>query len=429
MPSISFEYSLEFAQKMDGADPLRKFKDFFFIPEIAGRPAIYFCGNSLGLQPKFAQAYLQEELDSWATRGVEGHFEGPNPWLYARKKSKSGLAKLLGAKESEVVAMNNLTSNLHLLLVSFYRPSKTKFKILTEAGAFPSDQYVLESQARFHGFDPDEAVLEISPRENEHTLRTEDILEQIALNNGQLALVILSGIQYYTGQQFDMKAISAAAQQYNIPVGFDLAHAIGNVPLDLHDWNVDFATWCSYKYINAGPGNVSGIFVHEKYNISDQIPRFAGWWGHDEEERFLMKKGFKPMSGADGWLLSNDNVLGLAVLQASLEIFDKTSIWELRKKSELLTGYLEFLIHQINDKTRLIEIITPSEPTQRGCQLSLLIHKEGKAVFDHLTKAGVVVDWRNPNVIRLAPVPLYNSFEDVYHFAQVLETSVREIDY
>jgi kynureninase len=324
--------------------------------------------------------------------------------------------------------MNNLTSNLHLLLVSFYRPTKTKFKILTEAGAFPSDQYALESQARFHGFDPDDAVLEVSPRENEHTLRTEDIIEQIALNNSQLALVILSGIQYYTGQQFDMKAISAAAQQYNIPVGFDLAHAVGNVPLDLHDWNVDFATWCSYKYLNAGPGNVSGIFVHEKHANSYHIPRFAGWWGHDEKERFLMKKGFKPMAGADGWLLSNDNVLGLAALQASLDIFDKTSIWELRKKSELLTGYLEFLLRHINDKTPLIEILTPSEPTQRGCQLSLLIHKEGKAIFDRLTKAGVVADWRNPDVIRLAPVPLYNSFEYVYKFARIFETSMREID-
>jgi kynureninase len=429
MPAISFDYSSEFAQKMDRADPLGNFRDLFFIPEFDGSPSIYFCGNSLGLQPKSVQTYIQEELGSWATRGVEGHFEGPNPWLYARKRSKPALARLLGALESEVVAMNNLTSNLHLLLVSFYRPTKTKFKILTEAGAFPSDQYALESQARFHGFDPDEAVLEISPRENEHTLRTEDIIEQIALNNSQLALVILSGIQYYTGQQFDMKAISAAAQQYNIPVGFDLAHAIGNVPLDLHDWNIDFATWCSYKYLNAGPGNVSGIFVHEKHANSDHIPRFAGWWGHDEKERFLMKKGFKPMAGADGWLLSNDNVLGLAALQASLDIFDQTSIWELRKKSELLTGYLEFLVHQINDKTRLLEILTPSKPTERGCQLSLLIYKEGKAMFDRLTRAGVVADWRNPNVIRLAPVPLYNSFEDVYKFARVFETSVRQIDY
>lgn len=429
MPAISFEYSLEFAQKMDKADPLRKFREFFFIPEIGGKPAIYFCGNSLGLQPKSVQAYLKEELESWATRGVEGHFEGENPWLYARKRSKSALAKLLGAEDSEVVAMNNLSSNLHLLLVSFYRPSKTKFKILTEAGAFPSDQYILESQARFHGFNPEEAILEISHRETEHFLRTEDILDQLAAHKGEIALVMLSGVQYYTGQCFDMKAISEAAHQHGIPVGFDLAHAIGNVPLELHDWNVDFATWCSYKYLNAGPGNVSGIFVHQKHGNSDQIPRFAGWWGHDEKERFLMKKGFKPMSGADGWLLSNDNVLGLATLQASLDIFDKTSILELKRKSELLTGYLEFLICKISDKTHLLEIITPSQPIQRGCQISLLFHKCGKEVFDSLSAGGVISDWRNPNVIRLAPVPLYNSFEDVYNFALIFETSIRKIDY
>ncbi|HSI75229.1 MAG TPA: kynureninase [Lunatimonas sp.] len=426
MPANFFEYSLEFAQKMDRADPLGKFKENFFIPEINGKPTVYFCGNSLGLQPKTVQTYIQEELDSWASRGVEGHFVGGNPWLYARKKSKHALAKLLGANESEVVAMNSLSSNLHLLLVSFYRPSKTKFKILTEAGAFPSDQYVLESQARFHGFNPEEAILEISPRENEHTLRTQDILEQLTLHQSEIALVMLSGIQYYTGQLFDIKAISSAAHQFDIPVGFDLAHAIGNVPLELHDWNVDFATWCSYKYLNAGPGNVSGIFVHEKHGNSSQIPRFAGWWGHDEGERFLMKKGFKPMSGADGWLLSNDNVLGLAALQASLDIFNKTSVLELRKKSELLTGYLEFLIYQISNTTHLLEIITPSESNKRGCQLSLLIHKGGKEIFDSMASAGVVADWRNPNVIRLAPVPLYNSFEDVYNFAKVFETSVRK---
>lgn len=429
MPTISFDTSLEFAQKMDRNDPLSAFKQNFHIPQIKGKPATYFCGNSLGLQPQSVKAYLQEELNSWALRGVDGHFEGDNPWFYARKRSKPMLAKLLGVNSSEVVAMNNLSTNLHLLLVSFYRPSKSKFKILTEAGAFPSDQYILESQARFHGFDPDEAILEISPRENEHTLRTEDILEKISLHESEIALIMFSGIQYYTGQLFEMQAISAAANQFGIPVGFDLAHAIGNVPMSLHDWNVDFATWCSYKYLNAGPGNVSGIFVHDKHGKRTNIPRFAGWWGHDEEARFLMKKGFKPMAGADGWLLSNDNILGLAALQASLDIFNETSILELRKKSELLTGYLEFLLSHRNDKTRLVEIITPSKPSQRGCQLSLLIHKDGKAVFDRLTNAGIVADWRNPNVIRLAPVPLYNSFEDVYNFMRYFETSVPEIDY
>jgi kynureninase len=429
MPTITFEHSLEFATKMDQDDPLSRFKENFFFPEIKGKPAIYFCGNSLGLQPKSAREYIQEDLDSWAKRAVDGHFEGESPWVFARRRSKPILAKLLGAGESEVVAMNNLSTNLHLLLVSFYRPTKSKFKILTEAGAFPSDQYILESQARFHGFDPDIAILEMVPRENEHALRTEDIITQIYLQESEIALVMLSGVQYYTGQLFDMQAISAAARKFGIPVGFDLAHAIGNVPMNLHDWNVDFATWCSYKYLNAGPGNVSGIFVHERHGKSVNLPRFAGWWGHDENERFLMKKGFKPMTGADGWLLSNDNILGLAALQASLDIFDETTILELRKKSELLTGYLEFLIRNINGKTHLLEIITPSEPAQRGCQLSLHVRRGGKELFDSLVDAGVIADWRNPNVIRLAPVPLYNSFEDVYHFSRILETSVQKFDY
>jgi kynureninase len=322
--------------------------------------------------------------------------------------------------------MNTLTVNLHLLLVSFYRPKGKKFKILTEAGAFPSDQYVLESQVKYHGLDPDEAIIEVKARPGEHVLRTEDILKKIRHYKDDLALIMFSGVQYYTGQLFDMEAISKEAGLYDITVGFDLAHAIGNVLLHLHDWEVDFATWCSYKYLNSGPGNVSGIFVHQKHENEKQLPRFAGWWGHREEERFTMKKGFKPMSGADGWLLSNDNILGLAAHQASLDIFALAGIENLRNKSELLTAYLQFIIFETISDPELLEIITPTKPSERGCQLSLLLHKKGKSVFDSWIDKGLVADWRNPNVIRLAPSPLYNSFQDVFDFGQILENSLND---
>ncbi|MFC4870368.1 kynureninase [Negadavirga shengliensis] len=411
---------------MDNEDPLRKFKERFHIPEVNGQPAIYFCGNSLGLQPKTAAAFLESEMRSWAEKGVEGHFMGENPWLYARKRSKPLLAGLLGAKELETVAMNSLSTNLHLLLVSFYQPKGKKTKILTEPGAFPSDRYILESQSRFHGLQPKDTIIQVQPRKGEHILRTEDVLRSLRLHADELALVMMSGVQYYTGQWFDMRAITEAAAEKGIPVGFDLAHAIGNVPLQLHDWGVDFATWCSYKYLNSGPGNISGIFVHERHAHRSDLPRFAGWWGHNEETRFLMDKDFEAMPGADGWLLSNDHVLGLAVHQASLEIFEEAGLENLRKKSELLTGYLEFLIRKISGDGGILEIITPSLPKERGCQISLLIHKGGKAVFDALYRQGIIGDWRNPNVIRLAPVPLYNSFTDIYKFAGILEISLRE---
>ncbi|MEX0883785.1 MAG: kynureninase [Cyclobacteriaceae bacterium] len=323
---------------------------------------------------------------------------------------------------------DSLSVNLHLLLVSFYRPKGKKFKILTEAGAFPSDQYILESQVKYHGFLPDEAILEMVPQPGEHLLRTADMLEKIRNHKDELALVMMSGVQYYTGQFFDLEAISREASMHGIKVGFDLAHAIGNVPLSLHEWGVDFATWCSYKYLNSGPGNVSGIFVHQKHAENFALPRFAGWWGHREEERFLMEKGFKPMPGADGWLLSNDNVLGLAAHQASLEIFAEAGMGNLRKKSELLTGYLEFIIRTIGGESGQFEIITPSKSESRGNQVSLFIHRGGKAVFDEWAKEGVVGDWRNPNVIRLAPVPLYNSFREVFEFGQIMKTSLRKFD-
>lgn len=424
---MDYQFSETFAREMDETDPLKTYKSKFFIPKANGKEVIYFCGNSLGLQPKTVKDFVQKELDRWAEKGVEGHFEGDNPWIDARLPSKPILASLVGGKNHEVVAMNSLTGNLHLLMVSFYQPTKTKFKILTESEAFPSDRYMMESQVRFHGFDPQEAIVEIYPREGEHTLRTEDILSKIREYKDELALVLMSGVQYYTGQFFDLEAITAASRKSCIHVGFDLAHAVGNVPLKLHDWGVDFAAWCSYKYLNSGPGNIAGIFIHEKHASNVELPRFAGWWGHEEKERFRMERNFKPMYGADGWQVSNNNVLALAAHYASLEIFQEAGMENLRKKSELLTGYLEFLVDHVSEASNGLEIISPANPQERGCQLSLLLHKEGKRVFDKLNSQGLIGDWRNPNVMRLSPVPLYNSFEEVYHAAKILSNSLKTV--
>ena len=411
---------------MDESDPLRSYRSKFHFPQVNGMEAIYFCGNSLGLQPKSTQHYLQKELDNWANLAVDGHFFGEDAWYHVRKKSKPALAEIVGAHEHEVVAMNNLSSNLHFLMVSFYRPTQKRFKIITEAGAFPSDMYMLETQAKFHGFDPATAIVEVGPRHGGHTIRTEDILQAIEENKEDLALVMMAGLQYYTGQVFDMEAISNAGHAAGVPVGFDLAHAAGNIPLHLHDWGVDFAAWCSYKYLNSGPGNVSGIFVHERHADNPDLPRFGGWWGHDESIRFKMEKGFEPMHGADGWQLANSNALDLAAHQASLDIFAEVGMSNLRQKSELLTGYLEFLIQTISGESGVVEIITPNNPKERGCQLSLLVRKGGKSVFDDLYENGIVGDWRHPNVIRVAPTPLYNSFLDVFRFAKILEHSLRK---
>jgi kynureninase len=426
MEKTAFKYSEDFAKEMDQNDPMKTFRDRFFFPKVNGKQAIYFCGNSLGLQPKSVQAYIQKELDNWANLAVDGHFHGEDAWYHIRKKSKPALAAIVGAHEHEVVAMNNLSSNLHFLMVSFYQPSKERFKIITEAGAFPSDMYMLETQVKFHGLNPEDAIIEVGPREGEHTIRNEDILSAIEENKDQLALVMMAGLQYYTGQVFDMEVITKAGHEAGANVGFDLAHAAGNAPLKLHDWGVDFATWCSYKYMNSGPGNISGVFVHERHAESPDLPRFAGWWGHDEGERFKMEKGFKPMFGADGWQLANSNVLALAAHQASLDIFEEAGIQNLRAKSELLTGYLEFLIGQISGESGVLEIITPKNAAERGCQLSLLVHKGGKAVFDALYEESIVGDWRHPNVIRIAPTPLYNSYLDVYQFACILEQSLHK---
>ncbi len=422
--------SLEYAQSLDAKDSLKSFREEFYIPKHKGEDTLYFTGNSLGLQPKETAKYINEELELWKNRGVEGHFEGERPWFHYHKFAKESLAKIVGAKPEEVVPMNSLTTNLHLLMVSFYRPTKTRFKIITEAGAFPSDQYALESQVKFHGFTPEEAIIEIAPREGETTIRTEDIIASIVANGPELALVMFSGVQYFTGQLFDIETITKAGHAAGAIVGFDLAHAVGNAPLQLHKHQVDFAVWCHYKYLNAGPGSVGGAFVHSKHANNPDLPRFAGWWGHNEKERFLMKKGFKPMEGVDGWQLSNANVLSTAALLASLSVIDKAGFENMRNKSVQLTGFLAFLLNDLFLKEE-INILTPSDSNQRGAQLSILLKNNGKEVFDALVVQGVVADWREPNlsagkagVIRVAPTPLYNRFEEVFRFVQLLRKAI-----
>ena len=429
---MNYKNTLDFARDQDKKDPLKATREQFYIPKISGKDALYFTGNSLGLQPKITKTYVEDELTAWQELGVEGHFEGKRPWFHYHKYSKEVMSSIVGAQPSEVVAMNSLTTNLHLLMVSFYRPSGKRYKIITEAGAFPSDQYALESQVRLNGFEPNDAIVEIAPRPGEATLRTEDIIEAIAYHGNSVALVMMSGVQYYTGQFFNIKTITEAGHQAGAIVGFDLAHAAGNVLLNLHNDEVDFAVWCTYKYMNAGPGSIAGAFVHEKHGNNRNLPRFAGWWGHNEEERFQMKKGFNPMPGADGWQLSNVNVLTSAALLAALDVFASVGMNALREKSLSLTGYFEFLINELNQKSDIaIRIITPAEPEQRGCQLSLVLAEDGRHIFDTLTKAGVIVDWREPNldegqegIIRAAPTPLYNTFTDVFRLVETLEQAI-----
>jgi kynureninase len=418
---MKFEASFSFAKSLDQQDALKKFRDEFHIPKKEGKELIYLCGNSLGLQPKQTENFVKEELEDWQNLGVEGHVHGRRPWMYYQKFSKKMLAQLCGAKESEVVSMNNLTSNLHFLMVSFYRPDGIRNKIIAEAGAFSSDQYAIESQLKFHGIDPAEALIELSPKKGEHTLRTEDIINTINTYKDELALVLIGGVQYYSGQLFDIKKITKATHDVGAYAAFDLAHAVGNVPLNLHDDEVDFAVWCSYKYLNAGPGANAGAFVHDRHHQIKNLPRFAGWWGHKEEERFKMKKGFIPMDGVDAWQLSNVNVLSGAALLASLELFERADINNLRAKSILLTGYLEYLLNQIDSEKELFEVITPSNKEERGCQLSILMKKNGKEIYNRISEAGIVADWREPDVIRVAPVPLYNTFEEVFKFSELLK--------
>ncbi len=415
---MSFEPTEEFALKSDQKDELRSFRNQFNIPLKDGKEVVYLCGNSLGLQPKSARDYLQTEYDAWSNYAVEGHFTGKRPWMPYHKNFKSVLARLVGTNENEVVAMNSVTVNLHLMMVSFYRPTESRYKILCEANAFPSDQYALETQAKFHGFDPSDAVVELHTRAGEHLLRNEDILKTIEDLGDELAITMIGGVQYYTGQYFDLHSITKSAHAVGAVVGFDLAHAVGNLPLMLKQWDVDFAVWCSYKYMNSGPGSVGGAFINEKHHKSD-LPQFAGWWGHNEDKRFLMEKGFKPIEGADRWQLSNAPVFNMASHLASLEIFEKAGIDRLREKSLRLTAYMEYLIKL--DGNKRLEILTPANPDQRGCQLSLFLHGGGKELFNRISARGIIADWRAPNVIRVAPVPLYNSFQDVYKFATILK--------
>jgi kynureninase len=422
-----FVNSLAAAQALDAADTLRHYRDRFHIPTFHKNPVRYFTGNSLGLQPKSVQPAIQQELDDWAKWGVEGHFHGKNPWYAYHELLTEKSARVVGALPKEVVVTHSLTTNLHLLMVSFYRPEGNRTKILCEAKAFPSDLYALESQVRFHNLDPQEHLVALAPRDGEHLLREEDILAKIDELGDTLALVMFGGVNYYTGQLLDMQSVTKAGHAVGAHVGFDLAHAAGNVVLRLHDWGVDFAAWCSYKYLNSGPGGVSGMFVHERHANRPELPRFAGWWGYDKSTRFKMEPGFRPMEGAEGWQLSNAPVLGMAAHLASLNIFDEAGMQKLREKSDLLTEYMEFILDELTaqygEKCRF-EIITPREQHRRGAQLSILVHGQGKAIFDAISEQGVVADWREPNVIRVAPVPLYNSFEDVYWFGQFLGEAI-----
>jgi len=413
-----FQNTLIFAQELDQKDPLAKFREQFHIPTVNGNQQIYLCGNSLGLQPKTAKEAINQELEDWANLGVEGHFKGKNPWMYYHHFLTENAAAVVGAKPSEVVVMNNLTANLHLMMVSFYRPTEQKYKIIMEGSAFPSDQYAMETQARFHGIEPNDAIIELLPREGEFTLRTEDILATIEQHKNELAIVMMGGVNYLTGQAFDMKSITEAAHKVGAIAGFDLAHAAGNLHLQLHEWDVDFAVWCSYKYLNSGPGGTSGVFVHERHGNNPNLVRFAGWWGHDEKSRFQMKKGFIPMEGAAGWQLSNAQIFPMAIHKASLEIFKEAGIENLRSKSEKLTAYLAFILDEFKE---FLTVITPKEAENRGCQLSIIVKNDGKKLFDFLEQNNIMPDWREPNVIRMSPVPLYNSFEDVYLIGQTLK--------
>lgn len=421
---IRFENTLDFAKQMDNEDPLARFRDKFYIPIIHGKECIYFTGNSLGLQPKTAQEHILNVLEDWANYGVEGHHHGRNPWIKYHEIFPPLLAPVLGANEEEVIVMNQLTINLHLLLITFYRPGKKRFKIICEAKAFPSDQYAMQSQALLSGLSPGEAIIEIKPREGEYAIRHEDIINAIKEHANELAVVMLGGVNYYTGQVFDMKAITAAAHEAGAFCGFDLAHAAGNIPLHLHDWNVDFACWCTYKYLNSGPGSVSGAFIHDCHIKNTSLLRLAGWWGTNKENRFKMEPTFDPIATAEGWQISNSPILNMAAHKASLDLIAEAGFENMILKSKKLTSYLLYILDDINANRseKIIEIITPKSDGEHGCQVSILMLEKGKDIFEALKSNGVIVDWREPNVIRLAPVPLYNTFTDIYAFGEIIKT-------
>ena len=419
---MEFKNTLEFAQSLDAKDNLKTYRDEFIFPKINGKEVIYFTGNSLGLQPKRTKSFVDEVMKDWGELAVEGHFYAEKPWWDYHERLAEPLAKVVGALPEEVSVMNTLTVNLHLLMVSFYNPTKTRFKILCEEKAFPSDQYMFQSQVRFHGLDPDETIVEIKKRDGEHHWRTEDILEKIEELGDELALVLIGGVNYYNGQVMDMETITKAGKAVGANVGWDLAHAVGNVELKLHDWDADFASWCSYKYMNSGPGNASGIYVNKKHLNKKDIQRFEGWWGTKKETRFLMKPEFEPMENADAWQISNVPILSVAPYLASLTMFEEVGMDKLITKRNQIVAYLEYILHEIDKEVdSSFEIITPKE---RGCQLSVFLHGQGKSLFNYLMENGVVTDWREPNVIRLAPAPFYSSYEDMYRFGQILKAGV-----
>ena len=426
---MTYQNTLEFATELDEQDPLKDFRSQFLVPQHNGKDAIYLCGNSLGLQPVNAQQYINDQLANWKNLAIEGFFNSDDPWLGYHKKLTHTLGGILGAKSEEITVMNSLTVNLHLMMVSFYKPKTKRYKILMEGGAFPSDQYAFASQARFHGYDPKYAIIEVFPQPGEFTLSMEDIINAINDNADELALVLFSGVNYFTGQLFDMEAITIAAHKVGAYAGFDLAHAAGNVPLKLHDWDVDFAAWCSYKYMNSGPGGISGIFVNEKHFGDKTLNRFEGWWGFREDRRFLMPPVFEADKGAAGWQVSTSPIMLLTLHKAALDVFEHAGgIIPLRTKSGLLTGYMEFLINELNKSKGedIFTIITPKKEEERGCQLSIVCKRNAKAIFNFLTANGVIGDWREPNVIRLSPVPLYNSFKQVFEAGRILAAAVEK---
>ena len=417
MAATGFNTSASFVAELDARDPLAPFREQFHVPPGPdGAPSVYLCGHSLGLQPKRAREYLEQELHAWAKLGVEAHFHARDPWMPYHRLLTENMAHVVGGQPDEVVVMNSLTVNLHLMTISFYRPTAQRHKIVIEAGAFPSDRYAVESQIRFHGLDPAQSLIELRTRPSEVTIRQEDIEALLERDGSSIALLMLGGVNYATGQLLDMAAITRAGHAQGCVVAFDLAHAAGNVPVRLHDWDVDFAVWCTYKYLNGGPGCVGGCFVHQRHARATDLPRFAGWWGHDQDTRFLMGPEFRPSPGAEGWQLSNPPIMALAPLRASLEVFAAAGIEQLRKKSISLTGYLEFLLdHNRSDK---FAIVTPRDPEQRGAQLSIRLRQHGRAVLDRLIAEGIICDWREPDILRVAPVPLYNTFGDAHRFVE-----------
>ena len=416
----NFKPGIEYAKEQDLLDPLAHFRTKFHIPKNShGEEWLYFTGNSLGLQPKETKNYIQQELDDWAKLGVEGHFEAKNPWMPYHEFLTETMAEIVGAKPIEVVIMNTLTTNLHLLMVSFYQPTILKHKILIESDAFPSDRYAVETQLRFHGFDPTESLIEWSPRKGETLLNIEDLESLLQSNGNEIALLLVGGVNYYTGQYLDLKKISELGHEKGCKVGIDLAHGVGNIQPNLHESGVDFAAWCTYKYMNSGPGSLGGVFVHERYAHDQTLKRFAGWWSQNKETRFDMRQPLDITPGAEGWQLSNPPILSMAAIKASLALFSEVGMPALIKKSKQLTGYLEYLILKLNNKN--ISIITPKDPEQRGCQLSIQVKNANKSLHTKLTEAHVITDWRTPDVIRCAPVPFYNSFEDVFKMVEQLK--------